>query len=201
MKVGIKELLEKDKHFFGLPNILTFSRLFFLPVIVYYLSLGTKSGDKTAIVFMLIACITDYLDGFAARKLNMRSVFGTMLDPFVDKMTVAVVMLTLASHKGLPYWFVFIVIGRDVSILCASLYVIKMKRFVAVSNLLGKFTASSFAVVIILFTINVPVAKNVAMWISLILIPLSLIKYFISHKENIVKKSNAVKDKMSELIN
>ncbi len=201
MKTGIKELLEKDKHFLGLPNFLTFSRLFFLPVIVYYLSQGTKNGDKIAIGFMFLACITDYLDGFAARKLNMRSVFGTMLDPIVDKLTVAVVMLTLAAHKELPYWFVFIVIGRDISILGASLYVIKTKKLVAESNLLGKFTAASFAVVIILYTINVPVAKNVAMGISLILVPLSSIKYFISHKENIVKKSNAVKEKMSEFIN
>jgi len=201
MKAGIKELLAKDKHFLGLPNFLTFSRLFFLPFIVYYISQGTKTGDKFAIGFMLLACVSDYLDGFFARKLNMRSVFGTMLDPFVDKLSVAVVMLALAAHKGLPYWFVFIVIARDISILGASLFVIKNKKFVAESNLLGKFTAASFALVIILYTVNVPLAKDVAIGISLILVPLSLIIYFITHKENIIKKSNVVKEKMSDLIN
>ncbi|MBN2410358.1 CDP-diacylglycerol--glycerol-3-phosphate 3-phosphatidyltransferase [candidate division KSB1 bacterium] len=201
MKTGIKEILEKDKHFFGLPNILTFARIFFLPFIVYFLSQATQKGDRIAIGLMLLACVTDFLDGYFARKLKMRSVFGTMLDPLVDKITVAVVMLTLAAHKELPYWFVFIVIGRDISILGASLYVIKTKKFVAESNLLGKFTAASFALVIILYTVNIPIAKDVAIGISLILVPLSLIKYFISHKENIVKQSNVVKEKMSEFIN
>ncbi|HPG39361.1 MAG TPA: CDP-diacylglycerol--glycerol-3-phosphate 3-phosphatidyltransferase [bacterium] len=190
MKTGVAELLKKDQHLFGLPNIITLSRLLFLPFIIYFLTLGNTTGDKLAVLFMFLSCVSDYMDGYFARKLDMKSSFGCMLDPFIDKIMVGSVMLVLACQKGLPAWFVIIVILRDLFILTASLYVIKRKRYVAQSNMLGKYTTGSFAIVIILFTINVPVVKYIAMWIAIILAPLSLIKYFMSHKETIIVKKS-----------
>ncbi len=189
MKLGIAELLKRDKHLFGLPNVLTLSRLLFLPFILYFLTLGNTWGDELAVLFMFLACVSDYLDGYFARKLDMISSFGSMLDPFIDKIMVGSVMLVLAYQKGLPAWFVMIVIFRDLFILVASLYVIKTKKYVAQSNMLGKYTTGSFAIVIILFTINVPVVKYIAMWIAIVLAPISLIKYIVSHKVTTSKKS------------
>ena len=200
MKNNIRELLAEDKNLFGLPNILTMSRLFFLPFILFFLAKGTRTGDGIALLFMLLASASDFLDGFFARKLNMKSQFGRMIDPLIDKLSVSSVMLLLAIKKGLPVWFVLVVIGRDLFILVGSLLVIKRMKTVAESNIWGKVTATSFAVVIILYTLQIPVLKNIAMWVSLILVPMSLVVYVSTHWSTVIKNSTIVKDKVTDMM-
>ncbi len=199
MKSSIRELLAEDKNVFGLPNILTLSRLGFLPFVLYFLWMGTTTGDRLALLFMLLASFTDFLDGFFARKLNMTSQLGRLLDPLIDKLSVASVMLLLAMKKGLPAWFVAIVIGRDFFILLGSMLVIKRKRTIMESNMPGKFTATFLALVIILYTLQVPIAKEIALWISIFLIPFSLIIYFFNHMETIIRKSVKLKERIENI--
>ncbi len=201
MKSSIRELLAEDKNVFGLPNILTLSRLGFLPFVLYFLWMGTATGDRLALLFMLLASFTDFLDGLFARKLNMTSQLGRLLDPLIDKLSVASVMLLLAMKKGLPAWFVAIVIGRDLFILLGSMLVIKRKRTIMESNMPGKFTAASLVLVIILYTLQVPIVKEIALWISIILIPFSLLIYFFNHMDTIIRKSVKLKEKIESLYN
>ena len=148
-KSGLFHLIREDDNKYGLPNLFTLLRLVFLPFIIYFLYKGTRSGDIYALLFMFLASITDYLDGHFARKLNKISQVGRMMDPFIDKLAVGTTMFVLAHVKGMPYWYVSIVIARDLFLLVLGLLAISRKKFVAESNKLGKWTSTIFALVII----------------------------------------------------
>ena len=190
---GIYHLIREDDNKYALPNIFTVLRLFFLPFIIYFLYRHTRTGDLYALLFMLLACITDFLDGHFARKLNKKSQVGRMLDPLIDKVSVGVTMLVLAHIKGMPYWYVAIVIARDLCLLILALLVISKKRFIVESNKLGKWTSTIFALVIITFTLNVPYAKHALMYLSVLLVPATLVGYLYKYRIHIPRTRNLFK--------
>ncbi|MBN1558973.1 CDP-alcohol phosphatidyltransferase family protein [candidate division KSB1 bacterium] len=195
MKNGsICHLIREDENKYALPNVLTVLRLLFLPFIIYSLYRNTRTGDFCALLFMLLACATDYLDGHFARKLNKKSQLGRMLDPLIDKVSVGTTMLVLAHIKGLPYWYVAIVIVRDLTLLTLALLAISRKRFIAESNELGKWTSSIFALVIITFTLNVPYVKHALMYLSALLVPATLIGYLYKYRLHIPRTRNLFKN-------
>jgi len=187
-RTGIYQIIREDENKFGLPNFFTLLRLFFLPFIIHYLRLGTRTGDIFALIFMLLASMTDYLDGHYARKLQKTSNLGRMMDPLIDKVSVDLTMLVLAAHRGLPYWYVFIVIGRDLFLLFGGAVVVSKERFVVESNKLGKWTSTLFALVIITYTLNIPYAKQTLMFITVLLIPATVAKYIRKYKNSLKKK-------------
>lgn len=198
MKIGFFDVIRKDQHVCGLPNFLTLARLVFVPVVVYFLSLNTSTGDLLTIVAIFLAATTDFLDGFFARRLNQRSQTGRMLDPMVDKLGIGIVMLALAAYKSLPYWYVFIVIIRDITILSAGAYVLSRKRWVVEANLLGKCTLFSFVVVILCYILNIDFLKNAAMWISILLMPISLVQYSVVNLYRIIKRNHLFGNHMNQ---
>lgn len=197
-KTGIYQIIREDENKFGLPNFFTLLRLFCLPFIIHYLRLGTRTGDIFALIFMLIASMTDYLDGHYARKLQKSSNVGRMLDPLIDKMSVDLTMLVLAAHRGLPYWYVFIVIGRDLFLLFGGAVVVSKERFVVESNKLGKWTSTLFALVVITYTLNIPYVKQALVFITVLLIPATVAKYYKKYKNSVKKKKiNSANGKQS----
>lgn len=188
-KIGIVQVIREDKNKFELPNLFTMLRLIFLPFILHFLRQGTRSGDVLALVFMALACLTDFLDGYLARRLQKTSDVGRMLDPLIDKVSVDAAMLVLAAQKGLPYWYVFIVIGRDLFLLLGGTFVISKKRFVVESDLIGKWTATLFAMVIVAYTLNLPYVKQALMYVSLLGVPITLIGYTRKYRHDLRKRS------------
>ena len=191
-RTGIYQIIREDENKFGLPNFFTLLRLFCLPFIIHYLRLGTRTGDIFALIFMLLAAMTDYLDGHYARKLQKTSNVGRMMDPLIDKVSVDLTMLVLAAHRGLPYWYVFIVISRDLFLLFGGAVVVSKERFVVESNKLGKWTSTLFALVIIAYTLNVPYVKQTLMFITVLLIPATVAKYIRKYKNSLKKKDRTL---------
>lgn len=105
------------QHLIGLPNLLTYFRMATIPVIVVVLA-PPSSGESlnTAFVLFLIASITDYLDGILARRRNLVTSVGKLLDPLADKLLTSAVMIMLIPLSKVPAWLVFIMIGRDITI-------------------------------------------------------------------------------------
>jgi cardiolipin synthase len=94
----------------NLPNLLTLSRLAAAPVIM----LAIRAGHHTAaLVLFAAAAVTDVLDGIAARRLDLITAAGTKLDPIADKCLLSGVVAALAAAGFLPWWFVAVVLGRD----------------------------------------------------------------------------------------
>ena len=91
-----------------IPNVLTLFRSFaaiILPIIIIY---GDEIGALIATPILILAGISDYFDGFYARKYNVTSNFGKILDPVADKLLVIGIILALASENMLDYYYSFI---------------------------------------------------------------------------------------------
>jgi CDP-diacylglycerol--glycerol-3-phosphate 3-phosphatidyltransferase len=101
----------------NLPNKLTLGRLVLTAFFVAFLSTDTHWGDVIALALFIIASVTDWLDGYLARKLNQMTNFGKLMDPLADKVLVAAALICLITtkenHVGIPAWAVIIIITRE----------------------------------------------------------------------------------------
>ncbi len=95
-----------------LPNFLTILRMLLTPVIIFCLYHGTDFWSNMAVCFFAIASLTDYFDGFLARKYQLKSAFGQLLDPVADKILVNSVLIMLIGQ--LDVFIVIILIIRDI---------------------------------------------------------------------------------------
>lgn len=94
----------------NLANILTTSRLFLLPVMVWLLYIPESWAAWLCLFLYMIAATTDYLDGYAARKLNQISDFGTFLDPISDKIFVSTLLIMLVANGTVAGAWIILVI-------------------------------------------------------------------------------------------
>jgi cardiolipin synthase (CMP-forming) len=102
---------------FTVPNVLSFLRLFMVPVVVTLLLGGS---DGIAAAFFVLAAATDFLDGRLARRTGSTRL-GRILDPVADRLMLSSVAVVLAIRGMLPVWAVAILVGRDLLALVGSL--------------------------------------------------------------------------------
>jgi cardiolipin synthase len=120
----------------NLPNLLTTLRLVLLPL---FLTLLVYRRPGPALAVLLLAAITDVLDGLLARWLDQRTAIGSFLDPLADKLLSVCGFVTLALIGPIPAWFVILVISRDVLISLGSLVLyLHDGRLEIVPSLTGK---------------------------------------------------------------
>ena len=101
---------------FNLPNALTFGRILMIPVCLWFLDQDTaKSGFWAALVFTG-AALTDVLDGYLARKLNVVSVLGKLMDPLADKLIVMASLVWMVPMGRIPAWAVILLLAREISV-------------------------------------------------------------------------------------
>ena len=82
----------------NIPNILTLLRILIIPIIIIFLEIDTKFYSWFALILYIIACLSDFLDGYLARKFELESSFGRFLDPVADKILVVSVIFILISN-------------------------------------------------------------------------------------------------------
>ena len=97
----------------NLPNKLTVGRLILTAFFVVFLSTSTPLGDVVALALFIIASMTDWLDGYLARKLNQTTNFGKLMDPLAYKVLVASALVCLIPLGALPAWVVIVIITRE----------------------------------------------------------------------------------------
>lgn len=102
----------------NLPNLLTLIRLILVPFIIAAILQGNHA---VALVLFASAALTDGLDGLLARRFGAMTRAGAYLDPIADKCLLSGVFLALALAGLVPRWFVVVIFGRDLYILCAAL--------------------------------------------------------------------------------
>ncbi|MCG8437427.1 MAG: CDP-diacylglycerol--glycerol-3-phosphate 3-phosphatidyltransferase [Pseudomonadales bacterium] len=102
----------------NLPNILTLIRVVAIPVLVLVFYLPFKWSDLCAALLFLAAGITDWLDGYLARKLNQTSPFGAFLDPVADKLIVAVALVMLVQVHATAWLAVpaMVIVSREITV-------------------------------------------------------------------------------------
>jgi len=121
----------------NISNFISISRIILTFPLVYLIYVNEI---KAAIIVGIIAGITDFLDGFLARKLNQITDLGKILDPVADKILVSFVALVMIITEMLPLWFFSVVIIRDILILAGGLYLKKKYKLILPSNFEGKAT-------------------------------------------------------------
>jgi CDP-diacylglycerol--glycerol-3-phosphate 3-phosphatidyltransferase len=106
---------------FNVPNLVTMSRIILIPLIIgiYYIPADWLSMDwknQLATAVFILAAVTDWLDGYLARRLNQMSAFGAFLDPVADKLIVAGALIVLVQLGRVDALVALIVIGREIAI-------------------------------------------------------------------------------------
>ena len=106
---------------FNTPNLVTLSRIVLIPLIIgiYYLPddfLSYSGKNITATAIFIFAAVTDWLDGYLARRLNQTSAFGAFLDPVADKLIVAGALIVLLKEGRVDAVVALIIIGRELAI-------------------------------------------------------------------------------------
>jgi CDP-diacylglycerol--glycerol-3-phosphate 3-phosphatidyltransferase len=100
----------------NLPNAITLSRLLGLPVVVYCLYSSSNTWRWLGLGVFIIAALTDWLDGYLARKLNQITDLGKFLDPLVDKLLILIPLLTLIELQLVPAVGVCLILTRELAI-------------------------------------------------------------------------------------
>lgn len=128
-----------------IPNILTITRFLLIPPIL--ISIGTEKY-LLAFIFLTISGITDILDGNIARKFNLISNFGKLIDPLADKCTQVSILLVLALHDIIPFWILVIVVIKEFAMIAGASFLYG-KELVVSSRWYGKASTVLFYLAII----------------------------------------------------
>lgn len=147
------------KNIYSLPNILTYFRIFSVPLVVlcFFVEGPLLLSDNArwiALSIFLAASITDFFDGYLARVMKQTSKIGRMLDPIADKLLVSTCLLLLsADHtiSGWSLWAAIIILCREVLVSGLREYLAEIKVSIPVSNLakwktLAQMSALSFLI-------------------------------------------------------
>src|SRR3954454_11461841 len=128
--------------FFTIPTLLTWTRIVAIPLIVgvFYLGLAPEMQNLVATVMFVVFALTDWLDGYLARRLNQTSAFGAFLDPVADKFLVCASLLVLVHLQRCNALLALVIIGREIAISSLREWMAQLgaSRSVAV-HMLGKW--------------------------------------------------------------
>ena len=174
--------------FWTLPTLLTWARIVAIPLIVgiYYLPVEMAQRNLMATVLFIVVALTDWLDGWLARRLNQTSSFGAFLDPVADKFLVCAALLVLLQLDRVNALVALVIIGREIAISALREWMAQIgaSRSVAV-HMIGKIKTSVQMVAIpfllydgLLFgVVDTHVWGTWLIWISAVLTVWSMVYY------------------------
>ena len=174
--------------FFNLPTLLTWARIVAIPLVVgvFYLQLDAGTRNLIATVLFVVVALTDWLDGYLARRLNMTSSFGAFLDPVADKFLVCAALLVLVQLDRVNALVALVIIGREIAISALREWMAQIgaSRSVAV-HMLGKVKTATqmVAIPILLYdgalfgVIDTHLWGTVLIWIAAVLTVWSMVYY------------------------
>ena len=183
-KVPIPYTRIRELNIVTLSNFLSLSRVLLLPFIYFCLTRETQIGDYWAIGLMLLAAVTDFLDGMLARGRKAVSSFGKIIDPLADKICMGAIVFFLIALRGFPVWLVILILARDSTIFLLGAFLIRRYKIVFPSNIWGKLYAFSLAALIVAYTLRLswrifPEWEVLSMlgWVVLFLLAISSLSY------------------------
>jgi CDP-diacylglycerol--glycerol-3-phosphate 3-phosphatidyltransferase len=166
----------------NLPNALTVLRIFLVPVLVVVLLTRTEAGVLLGTFIFGLAVLTDYLDGFFARRRNQITKIGILLDPIADKLLTAAAFVSLVEMGMVEAWMVTIILGREFAV--TGLRNIAANRGILIpASQLGKGKMVSQVVTIFLLLLGrrYPILLRpayISLWLVVVLALVSGVDYF-----------------------
>jgi CDP-diacylglycerol---glycerol-3-phosphate 3-phosphatidyltransferase len=184
----------------NLPNKITISRIFLIPVFLILMLVDFPFGSihfgeveisvahLIGTFIFIFASITDWIDGYYARKYKLVSNLGKFLDPLADKLLVSSALIVLVEFGLAPSWIVIIIISREFAVTGLRL-VLAGEGEVVAANMLGKIkTWTQMVAIVALLLKNIPFSyihfpfADIALWVALIFTIWSGADYFIKNK-------------------
>lgn len=170
----------------NLPNKLTLMRVIMIPFFIVFLLVPITPYDNwIALAIFILASITDFLDGYIARKYNLVTNFGKFMDPLADKLLVCSALICLVELEKIAAWMVILIIARE--------FIISGFRTVAADNGVviaasywGKFKTTFQIIAVCLLIADIPalyVVTQIVLWIAVILTVVSLVDYLVKNKD------------------
>ncbi len=168
----------------NLPNKLTMLRVCMVPVFVVLMLANIPGGNYWACLVFVLASLTDWLDGYLARKNNQITDFGKFMDPIADKLLVCSALICLTSEDRLAAWITIVIIGREL-IISGFRLVASDKGIVIAASYWGKFKTTFQMIMIIMLLLNFGGVWNtialIVTVIAVILTVVSLVDYLVKN--------------------
>ena len=168
----------------NLPNKLTMGRIFAIPVFIVVFLMGYR---YVATVIFILAAITDMLDGKIARKYNLVTNLGKLMDPLADKLLVMSALICLAQIGDVPGWMVIIILGREF-IITGMRQVAAAQGIVIAAGTTGKIKTIAIPLLLLnnwpfsLLSFNLPM-DTIFLWIALVMTVVSGTEYIVKNKQ------------------
>ena len=172
---------------FNVPNTLSLVRVFLAPLVLLFLSLRIETpmpflpdvswGEAIAAIVFIIASITDFFDGYIARRDKLVTTLGKFIDPLADKVLVISAMLALIELNRVPAWIVMVIITREFVVTGLRL-VAAAEGVVIAASKGGKLKTVCQIIALIMLILNIPYGMLV-MWVAMILTVWSGMDYLI----------------------
>lgn len=172
----------------NLPNKLTMGRIFAIPVFIIVFLMGFR---YVAAIIFILAALTDMLDGHIARKYNLVTNFGKLMDPLADKLLVMSALICLAQVGDVAGWMVIIILGREF-IITGMRQVAAAQGIVIAAGTTGKIkTITQMIAIPLLILDNWPFAllsfnlpmDIIFLWLALIMTVVSGVEYILKNKQ------------------
>ncbi|KUO70029.1 MAG: CDP-diacylglycerol--glycerol-3-phosphate 3-phosphatidyltransferase, partial [Clostridia bacterium BRH_c25] len=121
----------------NIPNALTIIRLLLIPGFVYYFFSQMEYGIRIAIVIFVVAGLTDILDGFIARRYNLITRLGIVLDPLADKLMLLTVLISITLKDQIPFWIIVVVAIKETLLMLGAITLFNDHDIVVPANKFG----------------------------------------------------------------
>ncbi|MCI0706766.1 MAG: CDP-alcohol phosphatidyltransferase family protein [Ignavibacteriae bacterium] len=165
-------------------NFLSFLRVLLVPPVAYCIAVEFPYSRLWAAGLIVVAIISDVLDGYLARKLHQVSELGKVIDPLADKIAAITVTLVLAWTGDMPVWFVALVVLRDVLILFGGIYIQKKKNIVVQSNWLGKLAVAVLTLYVFLTVLSMESLEGIRQ-VTMVFCSVLLVASFVVYVQRI----------------
>ena len=191
----------------GLPNLLSLLRIALIPFLVYCLSDASPTSSLVAAGIFFVASLTDYFDGYLARRQGHTTILGTFLDPLADKLLIMAALIMLVASDRIPHvpaWMVVVILGREIAV-TGLRSVAAGEGLVLPADQLGKyktlFQVAALHGLIIHYQysfVDFHIAGIYFLWIALVLGLWSGIAYHVTVARHLLGKPPAIPDKPAE---
>ena len=170
----------------NLPNFLTLLRIAMIPIFVFIYSDPTPLRSFLAMTTFLLAALTDFLDGYFARKRGEVTLWGKVMDPVADKLLVISALILLVNYHRVDAWIAVVLIGREMAV--TGLRAVVMREGIIIpADRWGKYKmgAQITAIAMLLWNLEAPfnfrLLGTIFIWISLVLAIYSGVRYFVNY--------------------
>lgn len=172
------------QQLFNIPNSLCFFRILLIPLfLLVYFNADSKEGYLIAAGILVVSGLSDFLDGFIARKFNQVTDFGKFIDPVADKLTQFTVVITLLFNYPMMIVLLAIIILKDLMLLIVGMYLYNYGLKITGASWWGK-VATAYFYVIVIFLTGVYIPKTtISMTLILIGSALMLLSFVLYARE------------------